>query len=57
MAAADYFTQILWMKEALKDVDICIDQLITIHCDNTSAISLNENPKDQTHTNQVSFPP
>ena len=31
------------MKEALKDVDICTDQLITIYCDNTSAISLSKN--------------
>eukprot|EP00253_Pinus_taeda_P009125 PITA_09125 len=43
IAAVDCCTQILWMKEALKDVDICIDQPITIYCDNTSAISLNKN--------------
>eukprot|EP00253_Pinus_taeda_P036237 PITA_36237 len=43
VAIADYCTQILWMKEALKDVDVCIDQPITVYCDNTSAISLSKN--------------
>ena len=31
------------MKEALKDVNIGINQPITTYCDNTSAISLNKN--------------
>ena len=36
-------TQILWMKEALKDVNIETKQPITIFCENTSAISLSKN--------------
>ena len=43
IAAADCCTQILWMKEALKDVNIGTNQPITIYCDNTSAISLSKN--------------
>ena len=37
-------TQILWMKEALKDVNIETKQRATIFCDNNSAISLSKNP-------------
>eukprot|EP00253_Pinus_taeda_P027678 PITA_27678 len=43
IAVANCCTQILWMKEALKDVNIGTDQLNTIYCENTSAISLNKN--------------
>eukprot|EP00253_Pinus_taeda_P010509 PITA_10509 len=43
IAAADCCTQLLWMKEALKDVNIGTNQPITIYCDNTSAISLGKN--------------
>ena len=41
------------MKEALKDVDICTDQPITIYCDNTSAISLNKNPVMHSRTKHI----
>ena len=51
--ALDYCTQILWMKEALKDVDICIDQSITVYCDNTSAISLKKNPVMHSRTKHI----
>ena len=44
IAAADCCAQIIWMKEALKDVIIETKQPITIFCDNTSAISLSKNP-------------
>eukprot|EP00253_Pinus_taeda_P022104 PITA_22104 len=60
IAVADCCTQILWMKEALKDVNIGTNQPITIYCDNTSVIRLSKNLvmalKDQTYANQVSFP-
>jgi len=41
------------MKEALKDLDICTDQLISIYCDNTSAISLNKNPMMYSRTKHI----
>ena len=53
IAAADCCTQILWMKEALKDVDICTDQPIIIYCDNTSAISLSKNPVMHSRTKHI----
>eukprot|EP00253_Pinus_taeda_P012847 PITA_12847 len=53
IAATNCCTQILWMKEALKDVDICINQPITVYCDNTSAISLNKNPVMHSRTKHI----
>eukprot|EP00253_Pinus_taeda_P031054 PITA_31054 len=53
IAATDCCTQILWMKEALKDLDICTNQPITIYCDNTSAISLNKNPVMHSRTKHI----
>jgi len=53
IAAADCCTQILWMKEALKDVDICTDQPITVYCDNKSAISLSKKPVMHSRTKHI----
>ena len=53
IAAADCCTQILWIKEALKDVNIGTDQPITIYCDNTSAISLSKNPVMHSKTKHI----
>jgi len=41
------------MKLALKDVDICTDQPITVYCDNTSAISLSKNPVMHSRTKHI----
>ena len=43
----------LWMKEALKDVNIGTDQPITIYCDNTSTISLNKNTMMHSNTKHI----
>ena len=43
IAAADCCTQILWMKEALKDVNIETKKPITIFYENTSAMSISNN--------------
>ena len=53
IAAADCCTQILWMKEALKDVNIETKQPITIFCDNNSAISLSKNPVMHSRTKHI----
>jgi len=53
IAAIDCCSQILWMKEALKDLDICIDLPITIYCENTSAITLNKNPVMHSRTKHI----
>eukprot|EP00253_Pinus_taeda_P036343 PITA_36343 len=44
IAAAYFCTQIMWMKEALKNVSIETNQPIAIYCDNTIAISLSKHP-------------
>ena len=41
------------MKEALKDVNIGTNQLITIYCDNTSSISLRKNPVMHSKTKHI----
>ena len=53
ITAADYCTKILWMKEALKDVNIEPKQPITIFCDNTSAISLLKNSVMHSRTKHI----
>eukprot|EP00253_Pinus_taeda_P014918 PITA_14918 len=50
---ANCCTQILWMKEALKDVNIETKQRITIYCDNTSAITLSKNPVMHSKTKHI----
>ena len=37
-------TQVMWMKQTLQDMKVSIDEPISIKCDNTSAISISENP-------------
>lgn len=53
IAAVDCCSQILWMKEALKDLNICTDQPISVYCDNTSAISLSKNPMMHSRTKHI----
>ena len=53
IVAVDCCTQILWMKEALKDVNIENKKPITIFCDNTSAISLSKNPVMHSRTKHI----
>jgi DNA-directed RNA polymerase len=43
IATTTCFTQILWMKQMLKDIHIHYDDHIPIFCDNTSAISISKN--------------
>jgi hypothetical protein len=37
-------TQVLWMKQALMDIQVEYDDSISIYCDNTSSISISKNP-------------
>ena len=53
IAVVDCCTQILWMKEALKDVNIETKQPITIFCENTSAISILKNPVMHSRTKHI----
>jgi hypothetical protein len=37
------YTQVIWMKKTLEDLQIRYDNPITINCDNTSAIRISKN--------------
>ena len=43
IGAANYGTQVIWMKQMLEDIHIHYDTPIHIYCDNTSAISISKN--------------
>ena len=44
IAAASSCTQVLWMKQTLKYLQVQFSEPIPIFCDNTSAISISNNP-------------
>ena len=44
IATATCCTQVLWMKQMLKDIHIHYNEPIPIFCDNTSAINISKNP-------------
>jgi hypothetical protein len=53
IAIATCCTQILWMIHTLADLKVNYTDLITIHCDNTSAISTSKNPILHSKTNNI----
>ena len=52
VAAGSCCTQILWMKNMLKDYGIPQGKLV-IFCDNTSAINISKNPVQHTRTKHI----
>jgi hypothetical protein len=46
-------TQVLWMKQTLTDIQVEYDEPIPIYCDNTSAISISNNPVMHSKTNNI----
>ena len=53
IAAANYCTQILWMKHMLADIHIHYDDPILILCNNTSSISISKNPVMHSKTKHI----
>ena len=51
--AATYCTQVLWMIQALADLEVKYATPIPIHCDNTSAISVSKNPVFHSKTKHI----
>ena len=43
IAVATCCTQVMWMKQTLKDMKVSIEEPISIKCDNTSAINISKN--------------
>jgi hypothetical protein len=42
IAARTCCTQVLWMKQTLKDIQVEFDDPIPVYCDNTSAINISK---------------
>jgi hypothetical protein len=53
IAATTCFTQVLWMKQTLTDIQVEYDEPIPIYCDNKSAISITKNPMMHNKTNPI----
>ena len=53
IAVAECCTQVLWMKQSLKEVQVKYNQPIPIYCDNTSAINISKNPFLHSKTNHI----
>ena len=53
IAATNCCAEILWMKEALKDVNTETKQPITIFCENTNAINLSKNLVMRSRTRHI----
>ncbi len=52
MAIGLYYSQILWIKQQLRDFKISLDH-IPIKCDNTNAINLTKNPIQHSRTKHI----
>jgi len=53
VAAASCCTQLLWMMQTLKDIQITCTPPISILCDNTSSISISKNPVMYSKTKHI----
>ena len=53
IAATTYYTQVLWMKQTLQDIQVNYEEPISILCDNTSAISIYKNLVMHSKTNHI----
>jgi len=50
---ASCYTQLLWMMQTLKDIQITCTPPISILCDNTSAINISKNPVMHSKTKHI----
>jgi hypothetical protein len=53
IAAVGCCTQVLWMKQTLKYIQVEYDEPIPIYCDNTSTISISKNPVMHSKTKNI----
>ena len=49
------YTQVLWMRQMLKDLGVQIIEPISIMCDNTSAINIFKNPVQHVRTKHIAI--
>eukprot|EP00253_Pinus_taeda_P023045 PITA_23045 len=50
---ATCYTQVLWMKKTLQDLQVKFDEAILIFCDKTSSISISKNPMMHSKTKNI----
>ena len=55
IAATSCYTQVLWMKQTLKDIKVLYDELIPILCDNTSVINISKNLVMHSRTKHIAI--
>jgi hypothetical protein len=53
IAIASCFTQVLWMKQTLTDIQVEYDEPILIYCDKTSANNISKNPVMHSKTKHI----
>jgi hypothetical protein len=53
IATAACCTQVLWMKQTLKYIQVEYDEPIPIYCDNTSAINISKKPVMHSKTKHI----
>jgi hypothetical protein len=53
IAATECCTQVEWMKQTLQYIKIVFEEPTTIHCDNTSMISLSKNPVQHSKSKHI----
>ena len=53
IAATTCCTQVLWMKQTLRDIQVKYDESIPILCDNTSVIYISKNPMMHSKTKHI----
>ena len=53
IAASTCCTQIIWMIQTLTDLEVKYVDPIPLHCDNTNAISMSENPVIHSKTKHI----
>ena len=53
VAAVVNFSNIIWFKQLLEEMEIEIKDLVVIYCDNTSSINISKNPVMHTKTTHI----
>lgn len=55
IATSSCCTQVMWMRQILKDIKVTYDKAIPIICDNTSAINISKIPVMHSRTKHISI--
>ena len=45
--------ELMWVKSLLKELQVDIEELMRLHCDNKASISITYNPVQHNHTKHV----